>query len=222
MISFPASSWQGALVERTKPDKSPKRAADPTYGRAATLVSPRLYLSDLFTARDEAQLARLGITHVVSVIEHAPPFAPAVETLHVAIADVPEADLLQHLENTTKFIAQALASNLDSKVLVHCFQGISRSATVICAYLVATTPMSPTQAIAFVQAKRGIVAPNVGFKRQLAIYGKQFEAEKIRAAEAKRAQSSRLSNAFSQCLRRSRPAASRTSSSSTLSKTASP
>ena len=55
--------------------------------------------------------------------------------------------------------------------------GISRSATVVCAYLVATTPLIPSEAIDFVRAKRGVVCPNLGFRQQLETYGKQFDGE---------------------------------------------
>jgi atypical dual specificity phosphatase len=48
--------------------------------------------------------------------------------------------------------------------------GISRSATVICAYIIATTMMTPDEALAAVRAKRGIVCPNLGFLRQLEEY----------------------------------------------------
>ncbi|KAH9983942.1 hypothetical protein BJV77DRAFT_233840 [Russula vinacea] len=40
--------------------------------RLASKIAPRLYLTCLATAKDVAQLADLGITHVVSAIEDAP------------------------------------------------------------------------------------------------------------------------------------------------------
>jgi atypical dual specificity phosphatase len=52
--------------------------------------------------------------------------------------------------------------------------GMSRSATVVCAYLVATTEMIVDEAIAFVKKKRSIIQPNSGFKQQLEEYAKQF------------------------------------------------
>ncbi len=48
--------------------------------------------------------------------------------------------------------------------------GISRSATIVCAYLIATMRMTPDEALAAVKEKRGIVSPNVGFLRQLEEY----------------------------------------------------
>jgi atypical dual specificity phosphatase len=59
---------------------------------------------------------------------------------------------------------------------VHCLQGISRSATVVCAYIIATadTSMTASEAIAFVQNKRWIVCPNIGFRAQLESYATRF------------------------------------------------
>ncbi len=48
--------------------------------------------------------------------------------------------------------------------------GVSRSTTVVCAYLVATTNVTAAEAIAHVQSIRGVVDPNLGFRRQLETY----------------------------------------------------
>ena len=48
--------------------------------------------------------------------------------------------------------------------------GISRSATVVCAYLVATTSMNATEAIEYVQERRSVACPNLGFRHQLEKY----------------------------------------------------
>lgn len=53
-------------------------------------------------------------------------------------------------------------------------QGISRSATVVCAFLVATTDMTAEGSIEHVQSIRGIVRPNIGFRRQLGEYSTRF------------------------------------------------
>ena len=46
--------------------------------------------------------------------------------------------------------------------------------------------MRATEAIAHVQTKRGIVAPNLGFRRQLATWERQFEDAKTKAAAEQR------------------------------------
>jgi len=48
--------------------------------------------------------------------------------------------------------------------------GISRSATVVCAYLIANHGMTGPTSIDFVREKRPIICPNIGFQRQLDEY----------------------------------------------------
>jgi len=45
--------------------------------------------------------------------------------------------------------------------------GISRSATVVSAYMIATKKITSADAIAYVQKKRPVVSPNLGFRQQL-------------------------------------------------------
>ncbi|KAK0467225.1 protein-tyrosine phosphatase-like protein [Desarmillaria tabescens] len=133
----------------------------------ASLITPNIFLSDYYTARDEKELIKLGITHVVSVLEHDPVIPkciPEKNKLRIQIMDRPDVDILPHLERTTEFLRLALEEPMN-KVLVHCFQGVSRSATVVCAYLT-STGMSAKEAVKFVKSKRGI--------RQLEIYAKRY------------------------------------------------
>jgi len=58
-------------------------------------------------------------------------------------------------------------------VLVHCFAGVSRSATIVLAYLMQEHGMSYTEAMKFVKAARWFINPNEGFRKQLL----QFQRE---------------------------------------------
>ncbi len=91
--------------------------------RVASKVASRLYLTCLATAKDVAQLADLGITHVVSAIEKAPTFPSTypLRTLHVSISDYDGEDILSHLPTTTSFIRGALAENPKNRVLVRTY-----------------------------------------------------------------------------------------------------
>ena len=60
-----------------------------------------------------------------------------------------------------------------NRVLVHCLAGMSRSATIVIAYLLATTAMTITEATEFVRSKRSIIRPNYGFINQLEQYEKR-------------------------------------------------
>ena len=89
----------------------------------ASLILPRLYLSDLATARRSGVLLDLKVTHIVSVMERAPKFTKDKATtercsiLHVPLQDSFSVDVLSHLDETTAFIREALAQE-DAVVLV--------------------------------------------------------------------------------------------------------
>src|SRR5437588_11085696 len=107
MLSFNTQPWQTSLLAAAQ-QRSGRR---PLHGRSASEVLPRLFLTDLFTARDETQLSELGITHVVSVMEHAPKFPETLplRTLHIPLSDSSDQDVLTHFPATTSFISNALA-----------------------------------------------------------------------------------------------------------------
>ena len=94
-----------------------------TGTRWASEIMPRLYLSDVTTATNVEELDRLKVTHILTVMEQPVScFATSrgIEKrtlLHIPIADIHSADLLQHLDQTTSFIQEALKDK-DSVVLV--------------------------------------------------------------------------------------------------------
>ena len=59
-------------------------------------------------------------------------------------------------------------------VLVHCMQGVSRSSTVVVAYLMRHRGMTFDTALALAQKKRPRVRPNAGFLSQLQRYEKEL------------------------------------------------
>jgi atypical dual specificity phosphatase len=117
MLAFPsnAPTWQSNLVT------TEKSAPNSSRGRAASLIVPRLYLSDYFTVRDEKSWSKLEITHVVSVMEQDVQIPDSIKPenrLQVRAADRSDVDLLEHLGGTTEFIRSALSENAENRVLV--------------------------------------------------------------------------------------------------------
>jgi atypical dual specificity phosphatase len=92
----------------------------------------------------------------------------------IHIEDNPFAELAAHLPSSTAFIREALRDP-EAKVLVHCVQGISRSASVVCAFLMAAYGWAPAKAVTFVKTKRWIAEPNFGFVAQLHEYEKTLQ-----------------------------------------------
>ena len=118
MLSLDTQPWQTSLIAAAQ-QRSGRRPSS-LRGHTASEVLPRLFLTDLFTARDEEQLTHLGITHVVSVLEHAPVFPQScsLRTLHIPLSDTSDQDILAHLPVATSFIRNALAESPDSRVMV--------------------------------------------------------------------------------------------------------
>jgi dual specificity phosphatase 12 len=86
-------------------------------------------------AKSPRILSERRVTHIVSVgCEPIPADNPAsgIQQLRIPVEDVDYADLLIHLPKAVKFIHDALNNN--GVCLVHCVQGLSRSATVVAAY----------------------------------------------------------------------------------------
>lgn len=61
--------------------------------------------------------------------------------------------------------------------LVHCFAGVSRSATMVIVYLMKKNGWTYFQAHAFVKKRRSVIWPNPGFVRQMKNYENKLKEE---------------------------------------------
>ncbi|XP_067995967.1 dual specificity protein phosphatase 13B [Melanerpes formicivorus] len=153
-------------------------------------VWPNLYVGDLYIARDKVQLSQMGISHVVDAaagrfhIDTGPKFYKdlSVDYYGVEAKDNPNFDLSIYFYPVAQYIKAALSSPR-GKVLVHCAMGISRSATLVLAFLMICENMSLADAIQTVRSHRGI-CPNSGFLKQLWELDLQLGRGKGREAEA--------------------------------------
>ncbi|KAJ7876284.1 protein-tyrosine phosphatase-like protein [Mycena leptocephala] len=132
------------------------------------IIDDQLYLGNLSAAESPQLLTRLGITHVLSACPDYLATAETLKHLTLPLMDDEDFDILEHLPTTCRFIKEALDGG--GKVFCHCVMGISRSATVVCAYLMFSQHISAGQAIRSVRTRRPRARPNYSFIRQLQVF----------------------------------------------------
>eukprot|EP00066_Takifugu_rubripes_P000639 XP_003961291.1 PREDICTED: dual specificity phosphatase DUPD1-like [Takifugu rubripes] len=167
-----------------RPEEEPEYQTPPTCDLLGLLLKNRrptgavnevwlnLYVGDAFTAQNKPQLANLGITHVLNAahgprhIDTGPRFYndANIEYHGVEASDCKDFDLRPFFRDAAEFIHVALRQQ--GKVLVHCARGISRSATLVLAYLMLREGLTLVEALEAVCRHRNIL-PNVGFLNQL-------------------------------------------------------
>ncbi len=134
-----------------------------------TEIIDGLYIGNFDDAKNKTFLQSNRITHIVSAAwELNPSFPGKYDYLHVKMSDKPTFDLTTHLEPALEFIHVAL--NSSGKVLVHCYAGISRSASIVIAYLIRHKKMTLSEALNLCQSKRTQVQPNIGFMTKLKLF----------------------------------------------------
>ena len=144
-----------------------------------------IWLGDISSANNVKDLKEKGIKKILSVLKQ---FGRSVKgemypgpnyksedgfiQKRIEINDFQNENIIKYFGECLKFI------DGNEKVLVHCMQGASRSATIVIAYLMWKKNMEYEKALYFVQKKRSIVEPNEGFKQQLKLFEKELVKNK--------------------------------------------
>ncbi|KAJ7736581.1 protein-tyrosine phosphatase-like protein [Mycena maculata] len=128
-----------------------------------------LYLGSIAAMHDSDLLHAHDITHLVQVLEV--PWLPQDEATagfkcyRIDVEDRSSATLRPHLAGACDYIRTALDQG--ESVLVHCQHGVSRSASIVLAYLIRDRVMTYDAAFDLVHARRRCIRPNSGFVRAL-------------------------------------------------------
>ncbi|CAG8564885.1 28491_t:CDS:2 [Dentiscutata erythropus] len=113
------------------------------------------------------------ITNILTIsLNIRPRFPESFVYKVIAIKDSEFQNISKYFDETFMFIQNGLDQE-DRRILVHCEMGISRSPSVVIAYIMRSQKKSLKDALAFVQERRPIVMPNQGFYKQL----EEFETE---------------------------------------------
>jgi len=169
-------------------------ASHPEQGSDA--VGGVIYLGSKVDASNLAHLQLLGVTHVLNCTAEIPCHfeeelaadgsGPAFVYKRIELADEVSVPIHEHFGEAFEFLDAARAAN--SRVLVHCQEGISRSSTILIAYLMSRHGMDDSASAAamtlhaaysWVKAQRKQIFPNLGFWRQLSTFELTLQRERL-------------------------------------------
>ncbi|KAJ9456235.1 putative rhodanese domain-containing dual specificity protein phosphatase [Diplonema papillatum] len=156
--------FKAQLASLAPVEKQGKAASEKAANKElhATMVLPWLYLGAAHDANREEEIRRLSITHIVNLQqETATKRWDNIRYLHITVSDHSDSPIARHFNDVIKYLEEARSSG--GVALVHCRQGISRSATVIIAYLMNLMRVPYKLAHDVVRRRRAVINPNLGF-----------------------------------------------------------
>lgn len=141
-------------------------------------IIPGLWLGDCDTADDVEKLLSWNVHGVVDLTGEAYTHDHTkLKYLTIHIVDDPQSNIEQYFQQTNEFIHSFLSKS--QSVYVHCLMGVSRSSSIVIAYLMWAHHLSLRDAMSLVQRKRACIKPNIGFESQLKNYEKMLKDHKI-------------------------------------------
>ncbi len=133
----------------------------PKASIVSCIIPNELYLSDYYTSRNYSLLQTYGIKQILTIGKELPQHQTNdFSKVYISLDDAPHEKISDHFHTAHEFIYKA-------PTLVHCYAGISRSATLVISYLMKHKGMSLNAAIQHCRKVRPIVNPNHGFIDQL-------------------------------------------------------
>lgn len=134
-------------------------------------VIPGLYMGSQDVTQDENLLHKSKITNILSVGIRVPE-VKGVKYSFIEALDLPEFDMKRVFEESTNLIDSV--RNTGGSIFVHCNAGVSRSASVVIAYLMKSERLKYQQAYDVIKNARPCIKPNNGFVQQLLCLEKEL------------------------------------------------
>lgn len=133
-----------------------------------THVIDNIYIGNSLNASNYYELSDRGITHIINVSEEISNYFPDdFEYYRIPVSDTNDASLENYFPDALNFIDRAREYDFGRNVLIHCFMGSSRSATIVLIYLIRVHNMTFDEAYSFLKNLRPVVNLNVTFADEL-------------------------------------------------------
>ncbi|KAK4753612.1 hypothetical protein SAY87_001716 [Trapa incisa] len=137
------------------------------FNRECSKIDEHIYLGSDAVAKNREILRQNGITHVLNCVGFVSPeyFKEDLVYKTLWLQDSPSEDITSILYDVFDYFEDVREQG--GRVLVHCCQGVSRSTSLVIAYLMWREGQSFEDAFQYVKAARGVTNPNMGFACQL-------------------------------------------------------
>ena len=165
------------LKEELNMDNNIERKYEEDYNE---IIKDFLYISGYKTASTISDLQKLKITNIINcsgdLCENL--YFSDISYLTLNIRDNVSENIECLFFKCINYISETRAKN--GRVLIHCYKGVSRSVSIIISYLIFLHKWSYDEAFDFVQLKRPIANPNIGFYLQLKTFHKRITLDEDR------------------------------------------
>lgn len=149
---------------------------DLTY--QSTYILDNIYLGNAYNARNYYDLLEKNIGLIINCTDEIPNyFEDHFEYHRIDVKDINHANIFPYLDETVTKMHDYVQNNPLKEVLVHCFMGSSRSATIVAAYLMKYFNYSLADSITFIKQKREVINLNKYFYSQLQDYQKFLQSK---------------------------------------------
>ena len=131
-------------------------------------ITDTIYLGNMLCAFNKKKLKEIGIKKVLTVMNDFGNHYNKNEFIHkkIDVEDSFKTNIIQYFKECLFFM------DGNDKVFVHCAAGMSRSPTVVIAYIMWKNKIFLNDAIKIVKNKRRLISPNENFMNQLKIFEK--------------------------------------------------
>ena len=131
-------------------------------------ITDKIFLGDLEGSKDYEYFLKEKINNVLSVIDNPPKYSDDKNINHkiIKMDDLFTENIIKIFKECIEFIDKA------DKIYIHCTCGVSRSATIVIAYLMWKTHSDFKVVYFFIKKRRPEIDPNNGFRRQLNLFHK--------------------------------------------------
>tara|TARA_B110000114_G_C14876803_1_gene311065 strand:+ start:150 stop:647 length:498 start_codon:yes stop_codon:yes gene_type:complete len=150
-------------------------------------IIDNIYIGNVYDAHNVDKLNQYNIKNVISAVTGFDNmYDNSFNHMSLNLIDNENQNIIHYFEITNHYIDNIISKNISSsseynknKILIHCICGVSRSVTILLAYIIKKYNYTPIYALKLVQKKRHIANPNPNFMKQLWTYYKEINPNNI-------------------------------------------